>query len=128
MITRFDHVFKECTYQVFDALKRDLNAALQGRNLTVFAYGQSGSGKTWTINGSKSEVGLIPATLEFLLSEPAVCQVSMSWMQVYNEKILDLLSDSNAGLELLQVNKNLIISGLIEKRILEMQQFWDHHQ
>jgi hypothetical protein len=71
---------------------------------------------------------LIPATLEFLLNNAVVGQVSVSWMQVYNEKILDLLSNSNAGLDLREGNRNLIISGLIAKRIEGMHEFWEYHE
>lgn len=138
VIARFDHVFGPDVEQnsIFNALLADFDAALTGRNLTVFgslsklkiAYGQSGAGKTHTINGSKQDFGLIPKTLDYLLNNSLVSDVSVSWMQVYNEKILDLLSPSNASVDLREVNKTLMVSGQTAISVKSMDEFWIYHE
>lgn len=74
---------------------------LKGVNATVFAYGVTGSGKTHTMMGPprKSVKGLIQQTISFLFQEIEAqtnqekCgfQVIMSYFQIYNEQIRDLL-------------------------------------
>ncbi len=74
---------------------------LKGTNSTVFAYGITGSGKTHTMMGphKKQYQGLIQQTINFLFEEIEVqskleeCsyQVIMSYFQIYNEHIRDLL-------------------------------------
>lgn len=49
-------------------------------------------------------------------------------MQVYNERILDLLSTSNSGLDLREGNKNLIVSGLTSKTVTSINEFWEYHE
>lgn len=59
----------------------------------MFAYGQTGSGKTHTMNGSKTEQGIIPRTVQALLGQLNVnISMSASYLEIYNEKIYDLLS------------------------------------
>ncbi|CAF0822345.1 unnamed protein product, partial [Brachionus calyciflorus] len=84
---------------------------LEGYNCTIFAYGQTGTGKTYTMEGYHSstnenfswendpDVGIIPRTvaqLFSLLSSMSNCEhsVKISYMELYNEELTDLLSDS----------------------------------
>lgn len=58
-----DHVFGPdlSTQQIYEQTTRSLIAkVVNGFNSTVFAYGQTSSGKTFTMRGSESEPGLIP--------------------------------------------------------------------
>jgi len=71
-----------------------------GLNGTIFAYGQTGAGKTYSIIGGdqvqKSAVknGILPRTLEYVFSkfEQDKMHVSVSFFEIYNEKIYDLLN------------------------------------
>lgn len=62
----FDRVFsgEVTTQQIFDSqMKETVHSALKGINQTVFAYGQTSSGKTFTMRGGK-EAGLIPLSIK----------------------------------------------------------------
>ena len=75
-------------------------AALQ---LTVFAYGMTGSGKTHTMQGSASDPGIIPRTVDAVFARlaeqgpDAVHEVTVSFAEVYNERCYDLLADPTAA-------------------------------
>uniref|UniRef100_A0A8C9WUI2 Kinesin-like protein n=1 Tax=Sander lucioperca TaxID=283035 RepID=A0A8C9WUI2_SANLU len=72
--------------------------AFEGFNTCLFAYGQTGSGKSYTMMGFGEEEGVIPRFCQELFSrlasmenEEVNCHVEMSYFEVYNEKIHDLL-------------------------------------
>lgn len=71
----------------------------QGYNGTVFAYGQTGTGKTYTMYGSDSEPGVVPRALDHLFGALAregaggwQCSVSVMLIQIYCELLTDLLA------------------------------------
>ncbi|XP_006834225.1 PREDICTED: kinesin-like protein KIF14 [Chrysochloris asiatica] len=75
-----------------------LERAFEGYNTCLFAYGQTGSGKSYTMMGLSEEPGIIPRFCEHLFSQVAKKQtqevsyhLEMSFFEVYNEKIHDLL-------------------------------------
>lgn len=78
----------------------------EGYNGTIMAYGISGSGKTHTMIGNPQEPGFVPRTIQELLDRAESKEedswqihLSMSVVQVYMEKVLDLLVDSDVDLE-----------------------------
>ncbi|XP_004699844.1 kinesin-like protein KIF14 [Echinops telfairi] len=75
-----------------------LERAFEGYNTCLFAYGQTGSGKSYTMMGFSEEPGIIPRFCEDLFAQVAKQQtqevsyhLEMSFFEVYNEKIHDLL-------------------------------------
>lgn len=75
--------------------------ALQGYNGTIFAYGQTGTGKTYTMAGlqKKPETkGIIPNTFNHIFSQIANASgeksfvVTVTYLEIYNEDVRDLLS------------------------------------
>ncbi|XP_019386228.1 PREDICTED: kinesin-like protein KIF14 [Crocodylus porosus] len=75
-----------------------LERAFEGYNTCLFAYGQTGSGKSYTMMGFGEEPGIIPRFCEDLFlqigqtdTEKISYHVEMSYFEVYNEKIHDLL-------------------------------------
>ncbi|KAL0239027.1 hypothetical protein PCE1_004718 [Barthelona sp. PCE] len=74
---------------------------LEGYNGTILAYGQTGTGKTYTMEGDKdseTEAGVIPNTFKHIFSHIAVCTsdlkkflVRCSFLEIYNNEIRDLL-------------------------------------
>lgn len=84
---------------VYETLAKPLLLrAFQGFNTCLFAYGQTGSGKSYTMMGFGEEEGVIPrfchelfARLTSMENEEVKCHVEMSYFEVYNEKIHDLL-------------------------------------
>lgn len=97
----FDRLFdEECTQdQVYNNTTRPLlDSVLDGYNATVFAYGATGCGKTHTISGTPEDPGVIFLTMKELyekidaLSDTKVFDVSLSYLEIYNETIRDLLN------------------------------------
>ncbi|XP_065844044.1 kinesin-like protein KIF13A isoform X2 [Oscarella lobularis] len=84
---------------VFEALGRDvLENAFQGYNACVFAYGQTGSGKSYTMMGAPGQKGIIPRLCDSLFERISsnddtrlTFKVEVSYMEIYNEKVRDLL-------------------------------------
>ena len=102
----FDDVFGTQSTQerVYDSAVRPMvKDVLEGMNCTVFAYGQTGTGKTHTMSGAhdaecdvlSSEAGVIPRAMshifEHLKSKELEHSVKVTYLELYNEKITDLL-------------------------------------
>lgn len=105
----FDKVFGPDAKQidVYRAVMEPTIAeVMMGYNCTVFAYGQTGTGKTFTMEGDRSNVnlgwaddplaGIIPRTLqqlfEELQSQDLEFTIKVSFLELYNEELFDLLS------------------------------------
>ncbi|XP_048832905.1 kinesin-like protein KIF14 isoform X2 [Brienomyrus brachyistius] len=84
---------------IYEKLARPLlERAFEGYNTCLFAYGQTGSGKSYTMMGFDEETGVIPRFCEEVFSRitnsentQVSCHLEMSYFEVYNEKIHDLL-------------------------------------
>ncbi len=99
----YDSVFPPETEQekIFNIVAKPLiNSALEGINGTLFCYGQTASGKTYTMEGIHNDpkiMGVIPRMMQyiFILIEKANSEIEYSvkcqYYQIYNEKIQDLL-------------------------------------
>ncbi|XP_036437019.1 kinesin-like protein KIF3C isoform X1 [Colossoma macropomum] len=88
---------------VYDEAVRPLvDSVLQGFNGTVFAYGQTGTGKTYTMQGQWMEAerrGIIPRSFEHIFTHISRSQnqqylVRASYLEIYQEEIRDLLAES----------------------------------
>ena len=120
----FDRVFDENTTQaeVYEATTRNLlDSVLDGYNATVFAYGATGCGKTHTITGTVQAPGVIFLTMQELFDrigereDEKVTEVSLSYLEIYNETIRDLLvpGGSKQGLMLREdANQAVSVAGL----------------
>ncbi|KAI6183469.1 Kinesin-like protein KIFC3 [Aphelenchoides bicaudatus] len=99
----FDKVFGPETSQldVFDEVSPLIQSCLDGKNVSFFAYGHTGSGKTHTVFGSKSDPGISYRAAHeiFYLMEAKQdcleCEVTCSIIEIYNEKIRDLLESQD---------------------------------
>jgi kinesin family protein 11 len=107
----FDNVFTAFSTQeeVFnETLKPVIKDVMRGYESTVFAYGQTGTGKTHTMEGdlsNEAEHGIIPrsarAIFETLKSpDYQSYTVTCSYLEIYNEELCDLLSDSSSQTKL----------------------------
>jgi kinesin family protein 18/19 len=95
-----DHVFgpKVGQEEVFQTLAKPLvDVVLGGFNATVFAYGQTGSGKTHTMLGEKGEPGIMGRTLMELFRFGHKASFQVSFIELYNEEIRDLLTPGNSS-------------------------------
>nr|KAG5685609.1 hypothetical protein BaRGS_022173 [Batillaria attramentaria] len=108
----FDAVYNWDSQQqdIYDETVHDLvESVLEGFNGTIFAYGQTGTGKTFTMAGVKSNPelwGVIPRSFEQVFSHISRSEnqqylVRASYLEIYQEEIRDLLSkDQSKRLEL----------------------------
>ncbi|KAG2216279.1 hypothetical protein INT45_003910 [Circinella minor] len=124
----FDKVFGMNTPQkdVFDySIKSIVDDVTAGYNGTVFAYGQTGSGKTFTMMGAdiddEKTKGIIPRIVEQIFSSimdaPSNLEftVKVSFMEIYMEKVRDLLNPSSENLPIHEdKNKGVYVKGLLE--------------
>ncbi|XP_067256888.1 kinesin-like protein KIF18A isoform X1 [Chanodichthys erythropterus] len=99
----FDSVFGEDSSQVEvfeNTTKAIVDGVLNGYNCTVFAYGATGAGKTHTMLGTSDAPGVMFLTMKELfarmdlIKEDKVFNIAFSYLEVYNEQIRDLLTNS----------------------------------
>jgi hypothetical protein len=102
----FDFVYgtESRQHSLFDDLGLpQVEAVLQGFSTCVLAYGAAGSGKTYCMTGTRSEPGLATRIICHLFDRlaaikakksPAVATVSVSYLEIYNETLRDLLPDA----------------------------------
>ncbi|KAM9305492.1 uncharacterized protein PAF06_014052 [Gastrophryne carolinensis] len=118
----FDAVFdQEATQeQVYRSTVKNLvEGILHGYNATVFAYGPTGTGKTYTMLGMDCESGIFIQMLDDLFQaiqdmKTMEYSVSLSFLEIYNETMRDLLNPSGV-LELRDDSKgNVKIAGITE--------------
>ena len=133
----FDKVFDENITQgdVYEATTRSLlDSVLDGYNATVFAYGATGCGKTHTITGTVQQPGIIFLTMQELFeriserTEDKVTEVSLSYLEIYNETIRDLLvpGGSKGGLMLREdANQAVSVAGLSSHHPQNVQEVMD---
>ncbi|KAK1905957.1 Kinesin-like protein KIF11 [Dissostichus eleginoides] len=112
-----------------------LDEVIMGYNCTVFAYGQTGTGKTFTMEGERTPdeqftweedplAGVIPRTLhqifEKLSENGTEFSVKVSLLEIYNEELFDLLSTGDDVTERLQLfddprnKRGVVVKGLEE--------------
>ncbi|XP_064210032.1 centromere-associated protein E isoform X6 [Anguilla rostrata] len=129
----FDRVFsaEESTNQLYQDIAKPLVvSAVEGYNGTIFAYGQTSSGKTFTMMGSNRIPGVIPLAMEDVFQTIKNCPkkeflLRVSYMEIYNETVTDLLCDSwkRKPLEIREGNyKNVYVADLTEELVTSAEQ------
>lgn len=84
-----------------------LDSVLDGFNGTVFAYGATGCGKTYTVSGTPENPGIVFQAMEELfqkmedLKDTKSFQISLSFLEIYNERIRDLLKPETPSQKLI---------------------------
>lgn len=111
-----------------------IDSVLDGFNSTVFAYGATGCGKTHTITGTSAQPGIIFLTMQELFekinerSADRQTDISLSYLEIYNETIRDLLQPggSKQGLMLREdANQGVSVSGLTSLHPKDVQEVMD---
>jgi len=126
----FDHVFDMNSSQseVYETTaKPAVMSILEGYNSTIFAYGQTGTGKTFTMEGftyNSNDIlrGIIPRSIEEIFNyielfsnADTKFMVRASYLQIYNEAISDLLKPEKTSLQIREdKKKGVFVEGLSE--------------
>ncbi|KAB5536291.1 kinesin, partial [Coniochaeta sp. 2T2.1] len=116
-----------------------LKALFQGLDLTIFAYGVTGTGKTHTMRGGLklAERGVIPRLLSGVFRRgkkiardtngETTVQVSLAYYEIYNDKVFDLLEPPEkrtpAGLPLREKDGKTVVVGLSERSCQDLKDF-----
>jgi len=126
----FDYVFDLDSSQeevYLNTAKNAVNSVLEGYNSTIFAYGQTGTGKTFTMEGftfssNDPNRGIIPRSIdeifnyiESLNNSGTKFMVRASYLQIYNEAVSDLLKNEKVNLQIREdKKKGVFVEGLSE--------------
>uniref|UniRef100_A0A8C0ECP5 Kinesin family member 4A n=1 Tax=Bubo bubo TaxID=30461 RepID=A0A8C0ECP5_BUBBB len=132
----YDYVFDPSVEQeeVFNtAVSPLIRGIFKGYNATVLAYGQTGSGKTYSMGGTytanqehEPSVGVIPRVIKLLFKEKEQRQdwefiLKVSYLEIYNEDILDLLCPSKERSSQISIREDpkegIKIIGLTERNV-----------
>uniref|UniRef100_A0A8C0CY42 Centromere-associated protein E n=1 Tax=Balaenoptera musculus TaxID=9771 RepID=A0A8C0CY42_BALMU len=122
----FDRVFhsNETTKNVYEEIAVPIiDSAIQGYNGTIFAYGQTASGKTYTMLGSQDYLGVIPRAIHDIFQKikkfpDREFLLRVSYMEIYNETITDLLCGTEKMKPLIireDFNRNVYVADLTEE-------------
>lgn len=148
----FDAVFDSSSSQrnVYErTAKPFITKALSGENVTVFAYGATSAGKTHTMYGSSradeaslhAEAGIIPNAINDVfqhIEEKKNClavgekwDVKLSYVEVYNEQILDLLGREVSTGKILSLREDqekgiMVIAGVIEQKVDSLEEVMEY--
>lgn len=94
---------------------------MQGYNASVFAYGSTGAGKTYTMLGTEENPGIMMLSIEELFrsiedyTNERDYKIKVSYIEVYNEVLKDLLNDKNDSLELREdAVKGVCVANVLE--------------
>jgi kinesin family protein 11 len=110
----FDHVYGPGSTQkeLFESIKPLIEEVLMGYNCTIFAYGQTSTGKTYTMEGRRNdkaeiipnEEGIVPRSIDYIFEHlkkiNAEYSIRLSCLELYNEDLQDLLANEKKGLRL----------------------------
>ena len=135
----FDRVFDINTSQIEvynHAAKPIIESVMDGFNGTVFAYGQTGSGKTFTMQGPDIEdlemQGIVPRMVRTVFnkidnsSENIEFTVKVSMMEIYMEKIRDLLDPTKSNMQIkVDKSKGVFVADLTERYIVSDQDVYE---
>ncbi|XP_020885438.1 kinesin-like protein KIN-7O isoform X2 [Arabidopsis lyrata subsp. lyrata] len=140
---KFDRIYRQdCkTIDVYEARTKEIvSATVRGFNGTVLAYGQTNSGKTHTMRGSTIEPGIISLAVHDLfdiISQDTSREylLRMSYLEIYNENINDLLDPLNRKLQIHEnLEKGVFVAGLREdivdspQQVLELMESGESHR
>jgi kinesin family member 5 len=128
----------DCRQQdIFDfSIRPTVDDILNGYNGTVFAYGQTGAGKSYTMMGSSIDDeegrGVIPRIVEqifaSIMTSPSTIEytVRVSYMEIYMERIRDLLQPVNDNLPVHEEkNRGVYVKGLLEIYVSTVQEVYE---
>ncbi|KAJ7060902.1 kinesin-like protein [Mycena amicta] len=117
---------------IFDTDVRPLlDVALSGVTVTIFAYGVTSSGKTYTMQGTAAEPGVIPRVVKALFDKATSASlktdIAVSYIEIYKDEVYDLLVAARESAPKLPVRENeagvVFVAGLVSTRIASADEF-----
>lgn len=133
---KFDRIYtpNDGQVDVFADASPMVISVLDGYNVCIFAYGQTGTGKTFTMEGTETNRGVNYRTLEALFDtvegrkDTFSFNISLSVLEVYNEQIRDLLATSRTSkkLEVRQASEGTHhVPGIVEAKVENVSEVWN---
>lgn len=120
----FDRVFGPTASQadVYKDTSAVIMSVIDGYNVCLMAYGQTGAGKTYTMNGTPDDPGVNRRAIAELLQminkdDKLEVQLSATLAEVYNENVYDLLSAKRVVRKIKQGVSGVYADGLIERGV-----------
>ncbi|KAK5168894.1 uncharacterized protein LTR77_006203 [Saxophila tyrrhenica] len=138
---QFNSVYDDATQaELYDReISPQVKHLFKGYDVTVFAYGVTGTGKTYTMRGGKSlaDRGVIPRLLSSIYRRArkiekdtageTQVEVQMSYYEIYNDKVFDLFEPPEqrtaAGLPIRDNNGKTVVVGLTERPCTTLKEF-----
>ena len=132
----FDKTFGEDvnTKNVYDNVAKGIvSSVVSGLNGTIFAYGQTSSGKTYTMQGSGSieegsqaDGGIVHMAAKDIFShiksqQDRIFLVRASFLEIYNEEVRDLLSNSNRTLQIREDPRRGVFVNSVEEIVTDFE-------
>ncbi|XP_067024413.1 uncharacterized protein [Acropora muricata] len=122
----FDQIFdsSSSTKDVYKEFGRPIVlSAMDGFNGTLFAYGQTSSGKTYTMMGDQRNEGVIPMAIgemyDYIEKHPSrEFLIRVSYMEIYNEDIRDLLNPSKTNLKVHENAQRQVYVGELTEEVV----------
>ena len=130
----FDHAFgtKSTSEEVYDkCVKGVVKAVIAGFHGSCFAYGATGSGKTHTMAGTESDPGVMPRAIADIFKlakqeDDFNWKFSLTYIEIYNERIRDLLNPSEHDLDVREdPKKGNVVAGAVEVAVTSLKQIME---
>jgi len=94
----FDGIYAPGSQEkIFEDCRDLVQSAVDGKNVTIFSYGNTGAGKTYTMHGNRHEDGIAQRAIREVfkvikgLGEDCAVKISASMLELYNDCLIDLL-------------------------------------
>ena len=140
LIFKYDKIFNSEApqNQVYEYVgKRIVGDVMEGYNGTIFAYGQSGSGKTYTMYGpdifDDMYKGIIPRIVEDIFNyvekadDNVDFQFKLSVLEIYKEVMYDLLTQQSSDIKIQEnPETGIVIEGLSEVYLSSLDEFFEY--
>ncbi|XP_047133247.1 uncharacterized protein LOC101241452 isoform X10 [Hydra vulgaris] len=130
----FDEVFDSTssTMNIYNILGKPLvENAMRGINGTLFAYGQTASGKTHTILGDVNELGILPLAIKEVFDHTVKQPdreflLRASFIEIYNEEVTDLLASKKENIKILTNSENdVVVENLTTHTVISYESTMD---
>ena len=140
LIFKYDKIFNTDSQQsqIYENVgKRIVDDVMEGYNGTIFAYGQSGSGKTYTMYGpdifDDIYKGIIPRIVEDIFNyvekadDNIDFQFKLSVLEIYKEVMYDLLTQQSGDIKIQEnPETGIVIEGLSEVYLSSLEEFFEY--